>query len=644
MENIRHKYPFCIPASLDLPKKNYTKLFDSKRKEFRTNELLRREKMLSMINTIEKRTKISYYVKDVAIEKNYTTIWGVSFQLKLCKYCSFIFSAVTVNHRLMHHTREAEDDPVFLLRSQIINTCISFMEEYSALNLFMKALISKEKLTEIDFRNCEMSLKIVKAKETKVMQLEQFINAFSKPKRDSDSIISFNIIRALNEFKRTTVFASINELNDYEVLMDKLDNDLNVTPDIVCVSNAMIPITGGEISIELNISRHLRITINKKDVPFTSDGYTITIQIPPMQNNQKVVDFVLYYKDKPVELPGDFVYFSSNKPSNPVEKTPINEESTTQAAAPKRHILFVEEDTEEDSSSYDSSDEYTDDSDEDYIYENEPKLEDYQNNEKIELESQINDTEPNINTSKEQQVNLSTSSNGESGGKVPRYLQPRLTYTQKELRRCRTMNAVQKEPITTTKENEQTNTDTSNINQNTNSTEETKPEKQRKKWRKTTNLINPSRREERKKQRKERKEKKKVDKEKKKNHSKQSSQTESIIEEQPLSGTGVIKTSTQLTNIVDGVNSTIQVLKFDPCCYYVGESGLFTISGLGFGLYPVVYIGDKMVEAYETISDNVIVGYLPYYKVSNNLNLVIENEYGNREVYENAISVLEFEC
>ncbi|EDR22658.1 hypothetical protein EDI_340240 [Entamoeba dispar SAW760] len=372
----KNAYPFCLPAPLSLPKKNYNKIFEHQRKEFRTNELLRREKMKEMIKEIEKNEKVSEKGESSGIRdamKNllktekcsncdkdiilgtfvYTCeccgamlcgecIKKRKYQKKnedivdvtLCKYCDFIYIAITEDEKYKRHIKQGNEDAVYLLRCQIINSCISYMEEYATLNLFIKELISNLKPKKEDVKKCQDEMKIVKVKTQKVLSLDGFVDSFDQPERKSDQIVFNNIVRTMNIFKRDVVFDSINEVVICEKILQEVNGLRETIPQIIGFSSTMIPITGGTIKITLTSTNNVKVIINEKVIPCTIDGLTMIVNVPPSVPGQVSVNIQLLYNKTTIDLPGPIMYYKVSKDQQ--------EKSSISTIGTKHKISIVE--------------------------------------------------------------------------------------------------------------------------------------------------------------------------------------------------------------------------------------------------------------------------------------------------------------
>ncbi|EMS12969.1 hypothetical protein KM1_121450 [Entamoeba histolytica HM-3:IMSS] len=351
----KNAYPFCLPASLSLPKKNYSKIFEHQRKEFRTNELLRREKMKEMIKEIEqnekesekgessgirdamknllKMEKCSNCNKDIILgtfiytcecceamlcgecikKRKYQKKNSEIVDVTLCKYCDFIYIAVTEDENYKKHIKQGNEDAIYLLRCQIINSCISYMEEYATLNLFINRLMLNLKPKKEDVKNCQDEMKIVKVKTQKVLSLDGFVDAFDQPERKSDQTVFNNIVRSMNIFKRDVVFDSINEVVMCEKILQEINGIRETTPQVIGFSNTMVPMTGGTIKITLTSTKNVKVIINEKIIPCTIDGLTIIVKIPPSVPGQVSVNIQLLYNETTINLPGPIMYYNVSK-------------------------------------------------------------------------------------------------------------------------------------------------------------------------------------------------------------------------------------------------------------------------------------------------------------------------------------------
>ncbi|EDR26849.1 hypothetical protein EDI_085400 [Entamoeba dispar SAW760] len=658
IERSRNAYPFCLPASLSLPKKSYNKMFERQRKEFRTNESLRREKMKEMIKEIEKNDKvlekgegggIGNTMKNLLKTErcsscNKDNILGTfvykcecckailcgecikkrKYQKKnqeivdvvLCKYCDFIYTAVTEDIVFTDNIKQAKEDSVYLLRCQIINTCISFMEEYSILNLFMKKLISSPSPREKDVKACEDSLKIVKVKTQKVLSLQNMVDYFETPPRKSDATIASNIIRGMNTFRRGVVFNSINEVKSYENLLQEIDAALDFDPEVIGISNTMLPLTGGTLSITLSSIRNIKVIINNMSIPFTTQGHTITFKAPPLITDQMILNIHLLHKDKEVPLPSDIIYFDipkeilrqnslADQPKEELEKKVQQIEAqkeeelvkiiSTIGSKHKIDIVECDDSLSDDESSFgDLDDTLTDDNEEE-----ETVL--FNHLEKKDTEPK---EFPNKSEKKEGELTekcigdtpITKESNIKEEPKE-KSLSPLITLEKKN-----TGNVLfRKSRVIRCKEIEEEN-------------ERIKEEE------KQTNK------------------KKRVD------SSRDTTIKESKNTIEGLSGlrfatTSNVKISEEFGKALMRTDDVVRIDSVQPTKYNGNEPVLFTITGDNFGNEPIVYIGGKQVDVYEEISNTCIVGYLPYFKQTQVLDIVVEKCFGVKQTKENAILV-----
>ncbi|ELP85202.1 hypothetical protein EIN_083240, partial [Entamoeba invadens IP1] len=381
----RHNYPFCLPYPLKLPKRNFTKGFEKMRKEFRINEQLRREKMKEMLKSVDttgklklrqnkdqssiagsmlkflKSEKCSNCEKDILIGSlvNYceccdaplcdkcTRILPREYQqtvveVPLCKYCDFIYTAVTEEIKVKNSRKEASEDPIHFLRCQIVNTCNSYLEEYFSLNLFINQLLSTKVPKKEDLKVCEEEMKVVKVKTQKVLGLDGFIDAFENPERQSDQIVTKNIVRALNQFKIETVFDSINEVNICEQLILECSGIHTVETKVIGMSTTLVPTTGGIVKISLNLTKDISVMINGIVFFYTIEGPSLIIKVPPANKDQIKADLKITCKGQNVELPEEIRYYDAGLNSTG--------EKVVSLVGNKRKICVVEcDDTESES-------------------------------------------------------------------------------------------------------------------------------------------------------------------------------------------------------------------------------------------------------------------------------------------------------
>ncbi|BFU23459.1 hypothetical protein EHI8A_121260 [Entamoeba histolytica HM-1:IMSS-B] len=656
IERSRNAYPFCLPVPLSLPKKNYNKLFEHQRKEFRTNESLRREKMKEMIKEIEKNNKVlekgeggigstmknllktercsncnkdnilgTFVYKceccqailcgDCVKKRKYQKKNEEIIDIVLCKYCDFIYIAVTEDIVFSNNIKQANEDSVYLLRCQIINTCISFMEEYSILNLFMKKLISSPSPREKDVKVCEDSLKIVKVKTQKVVSLQNMIDYFDTPPRKSDATIASNVIRAMNVFRRGVVFNSINEVKSYENLLQEIDAALDFEPEVIGISNTMLPLTGGTLSITLSSIRNIKVMINNMNIPFTTQGHTITFKAPPLITDQMILNIHLLHKDKEVPLPSDIIYFDipkeilgqsslSDQPKEELEKKVQQIEAqkeeelvkiiSTIGSKHKIDIVECDESISDDDSSFDDvNDTIADDNEEETV-----------------LFSHLDkkDTEPKEvpNKSEDSQGELTEKCIGD-------------TTTIKESNTIEQPKEKSLSPLITLEKK-----NTGNVL-----------------FRKSR-VIRCKEIEEENERVKE--EEKQTNKKKKADSSRDTEIKESknMIEglgDLRFATTSNVKISEEFGKALMRTDDIVKIDSVQPTKYNGSEPVLFTITGDNFGDEPIVYIGGKQVDVYEEISNTCIVGYLPYFKQTQVLDIVVEKCFGVKQTKENAILV-----
>ncbi|KAL7716416.1 IPT/TIG domain-containing protein [Entamoeba marina] len=571
------------------------------------------------------------------------------------------------------------------------------MEEYTALSYFMKLLIQNNDVTELHLNQCIESLQLVKSKRNDVDVLNEMVEHFEIPTKEVEKILIDNIILAFNGFKTTTVLTTINEIEDYEDLLSKTDKTSTIIPSIISISNTSIPVTGALITLELNVDKYIKILINDKRVSFTSNGYNLYVNIPPMSNDQYNIDFLLLYQDNKVDFPEQLFYSSSQEPEqlnenfnqqdviieNNIENTGSVNDMKEPSDNKMKHFELemieeplITESSSLDSSSLDSSsEELSEESIKDVPFDN-------QNNKVISSNGKFIDNSSGINQRKTLPIdiltqNLSIETNNSPNNLMPRKYQSFNTFDIENFNQIG-FNTKHDSPRAINGEN---NSNESNDNE-IGDTEQQKQENNYIKEEKQENGI-PEKEEQENNILEEEKqvpilsppieiEEEELEEIKIKQTTEEKQETtntpkkhKSIFRRTMASGSNkkgkkkvnkksnltqsdanpvlkaTITTTEGFADVVGGMNSSIHFNTIEPTSYYVGESGLFKLTGDGFGLYPIVYIGEKLVEAYEEISDNVIVGYLPYYRKPNTLDVIIENEFGNREVQENKISVLE---
>ncbi|ELP86647.1 hypothetical protein EIN_092120 [Entamoeba invadens IP1] len=709
-------YPFCRPTPLTLPKHNYNIIFEERRNEFRTQEDLRRKKMVLMLNTPVKDVSRMEKVKsglstamvnilksercsecNKSINSNFVMTCECCDAIlcqdcvrqkthkertfSLCKYCEFIFSTVTDEIEFKQQTKDAEENPVVIFRTQIVNTCLSFMEEYLTFQLFMDKLLSMDVPREKDVQKCEDSLKVVKAKTQKVLDLQHLVDVFDTPKKRSEATVSSNIVRSMNYFKRNILFESINKIKTFEKVLGQIDSVLDIDPEVLFMSSTMIPLKGGMLKVTLSSYRNIRIVVNGINTNFQVDGHTVLFNIPPQFRPEEcVVDVKIYHKEKLVNIPGPILYFDisqkdvlvQNKKTDDVlqkvklidakkEKDIIKVISTI---GNKHKIQIVE--CVEESESEESSDS---DEDEVSVFERkdqkgeqretshlqDPPKELIENNEKI-PQTILNDMKmentPKMTLREKVKSVLESDKNDEKQEKpqdkdicTMTPLQSKKLDVPQNTETVSTLSLAQSTPtnITTTKDQNKPLVDEKKSNMTMfrksrvfklagsngfdycDSTTTPTEEKRRNT---TFSLFDKIHKE----NSDDKLPKQKVAKKKIENlgELKFSVQTPSTVK---------IKTTEGFGEALLRIDSTVEIETITPLQYSANESGLFTITGNGFGEQPVVYIGDKQIVCYEEITPTKIVGYLPYFKLKKSLDVVVENADGVKNCKKAAITV-----
>lgn len=629
VERYQNAYPMCRTTGITKPKRSFKSFFKTKRKEYRENERLRRQMMTKVLVAVEngelttpdqngfiggvrnllRTSKCSGCGKDTVTSfmrvcqccgamvcsectcKETYTNKTRSVDFYFCRYCGDIFSVVTVGYRMSVAIKEAEENPVLLLRTFIINTCISFMEEYYTFHIFMKNLIKSGVPTENDLRHCEDGLKVVKAKTQKVFGLDAYIDECKTPDRKSDAIVLSNIIRSVNQFKRTTLFHSINEVKDYESLLTEIEGAMACDPEVIAISNAMVPFSGGVIKITLNTLKDVKVTIAGIEVPFTTQDHSVIITVPPASNDP-IIDLKLSIKGKNVQLPMDFLYFDAPEDyhediddrqdgvvSDKVKELDEKRDETIAKIITKHKIEFIECDDISDESDYESSSECSDDETD------VPK--DVSGN--LQVANQEEREQSRDDTRKS--CHVMTLSNGELDS---------VKSTQQTLTG---VDSKSEGPAILRCHCPQQHEDNSVLEENLNARLGQSNSEGRiivKRGEDTTaHTHNP----------------------------------------ETLTPAPNIKMDGMFDQAIAGLTSAIELDNILPVRYFVHQIGKFTINGRGFGKEPLVYFGNQLVEVYEEITDNTIIGYTPYFRKSEVLSIRIENEYGSKLIKENAVFI-----
>ena len=413
----QHEYPYCLSLSTHLPIKKHTHLFIDQRNAIQMNERKRRLKIQEMIFNLNRTQKAKVHlltqsrissffrtdkcsqcssiivssaflwkcescdsklcsscVKKKNVELNNKT----SIQIPLCPYCEKLMNQITEHMNFLKVKDDAKEHQIVSFHNNIIEKCISFAEELMTVDILIALAMATQPPEMIELERCDEQLIIVREKQRKILELEEFIDIFPKQQYKSDEIIKANIIRAFHLFKKTIVSNSLKDVTKYENLINGY-MEKEFLPQILYANPLVVLPTGGEVRFIVNATNKMKVVVNGEIVKHKVHGNELIIPIGENKKNDMFVDLQLFWDGKQVPIDFEIIYLRNvdvnsqlhqkltEKMSRKPSKREIIGKNTRIAIVTIEDDDFDEEDYDSSSESYSSSYESEKDDDENCI-------------------------------------------------------------------------------------------------------------------------------------------------------------------------------------------------------------------------------------------------------------------------------------
>ena len=115
-------------------------------------------------------------VKKKNVELNNKT----SIQIPLCPYCEKLMNQITEHMNFLKVKDDAKEHQIVSFHNNIIEKCISFSEELMTVDILIALAMATQPPEMIELERCDEQLIIVREKQRKILELEEFIDIFPK--------------------------------------------------------------------------------------------------------------------------------------------------------------------------------------------------------------------------------------------------------------------------------------------------------------------------------------------------------------------------------------------------------------------------------------------------------------------------------
>ncbi|KAL7713746.1 IPT/TIG domain-containing protein [Entamoeba marina] len=358
-------YPQSRPAPLTHPKRDFTKTLLKMRGEFRVNERIRKDRMRGVLDTInktckppERSEKISGSIanllkgktcelcgktllvstpcmccgavfcgsckhaavystttvqKTVVDNKTVTNHVPLEIELELCKYCHFVFVAITEAKVFENNLVEGQEHLIVPFHHKITQTCIAFIESYRVLQLYQSLYMQSVNPAETFVRECMDNVVEVRGYIKKVGALKYYIDEYDVFERSSDIRVATNIKVALAVFNRTAVLSSISDVEVFEKVIKARFAGMiaKMEPIILGVNSGNVPCKGGVAVVNgLYFKQGMRVLVNGKKAAYKLVNDALEIMIQPMTDpeHRQIIIHIASPTGKNVPFPGTLMY------------------------------------------------------------------------------------------------------------------------------------------------------------------------------------------------------------------------------------------------------------------------------------------------------------------------------------------------